>query len=92
MLKFQTSFSVQSLHLGFVFTAKNYRNSKKCNNGIVKLFRKKRLGRGVCLSLVTRSLKRTHLASLLGFCSKFEMLQMLIHLMPDSLSIFVAVC
>ena len=43
------------------------------------------------LSLVTRSLKRTHLASLLGSCSKFEMLQMLIHLMPDSLSIFVLV-
>ena len=37
---------------------------KKCNNRIVKLFRKKRLGRGVCLSLVTRSLKRTHLMSL----------------------------
>ena len=65
---------------------------KKCNNRIVKLFRKKRLGRGVCLSLVTRSLKRTHLASLLGSCSKFEMLQMLIHLMPDSLSTFVVVC
>ena len=28
----------------------------------MKLFRKKLLGRGVCLSLVTRSLKRTHLA------------------------------
>ena len=65
---------------------------KKCNNRIVKLFRKKRLGLGVCLSLVTRILKRTHLASLLGSCSKFEMLQMLIHLMPDSLSIFVVVC
>ena len=65
---------------------------KKCNNRIVKLFRKKRLGRSVCLSLVTRSLRHTHLASLLGSCSKFEMLQMLIHLMPDSLSMFVLVC
>ena len=75
------------------FTAKNYRNSKKCNNRIVKLFRKKRLGRGVCLSQVTRSLRHsTHLASPLGSCSKFEMLQMLIHLMPNSLSMFVLVC
>ena len=92
MLKFQRSFSVQSLHLCVVFSAKNYRNSKKCNNRIVKLFQKKCLGRGVCLSLVTRSLRHTHLASLLGSCSKFEMLQMLIHLMPDSLSMFVLVC
>ena len=65
---------------------------KKCNNRIVKLFRKKRLGGGVCLSLVTRSLKRTHLASLSGSCSQFEILLMLIHLMPDSLSTFVLVC
>ena len=92
MLKFQRSFSVQSLHLCVVFSAKNYRNSKKCNNRIVKLFRKKRLGRGVRLSLVTRSLRHTHLASLLGSCSKFEMLQKLIHLMPNSLSMFVLVC
>ena len=65
---------------------------KKCNNRIVKLFRKKRLGGGVCLSLVTRSLKRTHLASLSGSYSQFEILLMLIHLMPDSLSTFVLVC
>ena len=65
---------MQSLHLCVIFTAKNYRNSKKFNNRIVKLFRKKRLGRSVCLSLVTRSLRYTHLASLLGSCSKFEML------------------
>ena len=64
---------------------------KKCNNRIVKLFRKKRLGGGVCLSLVTRSLKRTHLASLSGSYSQFEILLMLIHLMPDSLSTFVLV-
>ena len=92
MLKFQRSFSVQSLHLSVVFTAKNYRNSRKCNKRIVKLFQKKRLGRGVCLCLVTRSLRYTHLASFLGSCSKFEMLQMLIHLMPDSLSMFALVC
>ena len=47
----------------------------------MKLFRKKLLGRRVCLSLVTRSLKRTHLASLSRSCSQFEMLQMFIHLM-----------
>ena len=37
---------------------------KKCNKRIVKLFRKKRLGHGVCLSQETRSLKCTHLESL----------------------------
>ena len=58
----------------------------------MKLFRKKRLGRGVCLSLVTRSLKRTHLLSLSRSCSQFEMLQMLIHLMSDRLSTSVLVC
>ena len=81
MLKFQTSFSWQSLYLYFAFTAKNYRNLKKCNGRIVKLFRKKLLGRRVCLSLVTQSLKRTHLASLSRSCSQSEMLQMFIHLM-----------
>ena len=45
---------------------------KKCNERIVKLFRKTR--RGVCLSQETRSLKRTNLASLSGSCSHFEML------------------
>ena len=41
---------------------------------IVKLFRKKHLRHGVCLSQETRSLKRTHLASLSGSCSQLEML------------------
>ena len=89
MLKFQTSFSLQSLYLCFVFTATNYRNSKICNNGIVKLFLKKRLGRGVKLSLMTRNLKRTHLASLSGSCSQFEMLQMLTHLMLGKVSSYI---
>ena len=40
----------------------------------MKLFRKKRLRHGVCLSQETRSLKRTHLASLSGSCSQLEML------------------
>ena len=92
MLKFQMSFLGNLCIFGLFLLLRATEIPKKCNNRIVKLFRKKRLGRGVCLSLVTRSLKRTHLASLLGSCSKFEMLQMLIHLMPDSLSIFVVVC
>ena len=45
---------------------------KKCNERIVKLFRKSR--RDVSLSQETRSLKRTNLASLSGSCSQFEML------------------
>ena len=45
---------------------------KKCNERIVKLFRKSR--RDVSLSQETRSLKRTNLASLSRSCSQFEML------------------
>ena len=57
----------------------------------MKLFRKKRLRHGVCLSQETRSLKRTHLASLSGSCSQLDCYRMLVHLMPDSLSLFVLV-
>ena len=49
MQKFQTSFSVQSLHLCFVFTAKNYRNSKKCNKRNCEIISKKTSGTW-CLS------------------------------------------
>ena len=47
---------------------------KKFNERIVNMFRKKHLGQGVCLRWETRSLKRAHLASLSGSCSRFEML------------------
>ena len=92
MLKFQMSFLGNLCIFGLFLLLRATEIPKKCNNRIVKLFRKKRLGRGVCLSLVTRSLKRTHLMSLSRSCSQFEMLQMLIHLMSDSLSISVLVC
>ena len=92
MLKFQTSFLGNLCILGLFLLLRATESPKKCNDRIVKLFRKKRLGRGVCLSLVTRSLQRTHLMSLSRSCSQFEMLQILTHLMSDSLSISVLVC
>ena len=64
MLKFQMSFLGNLCIFGLFLLLRATEIPKKCNNRIVKLFRKKRLGRGVCLSLVTPSLKRTHLMSL----------------------------
>ena len=92
MLKFQMSFLGNLCIFGLFLLLRATEIPKKFNNRIVKLFRKMRLGRGVCLSLVTRSLKRSHLPSLSRSCSQFEMLQMLIHLMSDRLSTSVLVC
>ena len=64
MLKFQMSFLGNLCIFGLLLLLRATEIPKKFNNRIVKLFRKMRLGRGVCLSLVTRSLKRTHLMSL----------------------------
>ena len=64
MLTFQMSFLGNLCIFGLFLLLRATEIPKKCNNRIVKLFRKMRLGRGVCLSLVTRSLKRTHLMSL----------------------------
>ena len=64
MLKFQMSFMGNLCIFGLFLLLRDTEIPKKCNNRMVILFRKKHLERGVCLSLVTRSLKRTHLISL----------------------------
>ena len=50
MLKVQMSFLGNLCIFGLFLLLRATEIPKKCNNRIVKLFRKMRLGRGVCLS------------------------------------------